>query len=123
MMDTWHAGMGHIRKEALEKLPGAVDGVGLDTRDFERASELCSECQLAQAHQQISSHTPPVSSTAFRYSGKSGKHHAERFMAEAEPLTSEDHRMPSLCPHQEYERSSSHSQASGESDEGLACWI
>jgi hypothetical protein len=53
-MDTWHARLGHIRKEALEKVPHAVDGVALGTRDFERTSELCPECQLAQAHQQVS---------------------------------------------------------------------
>lgn len=53
-MDTWHARLGHIRKEALEKVPHVVDGVALGTRDFERTSELCPECSLAQAHQKIS---------------------------------------------------------------------
>lgn len=53
-MDTWHARLGHIRKEALEHVAHAVEGVALGTRDFERTSELCPECQLAQAHQQIS---------------------------------------------------------------------
>ena len=53
-MDIWHARLGHIRKEALEKVPFAVEGVVLGTRDFERTPDLCPECQLAQAHQQIS---------------------------------------------------------------------
>lgn len=53
-MDTWHARLGHIRKEALEHVPQVVEGVALGTRDFERKSELCPECQLGQAHQQIS---------------------------------------------------------------------
>ena len=29
-MDTWHARLGHIRKEAREKVPHAVDGVALE---------------------------------------------------------------------------------------------
>ncbi|KAL5611335.1 hypothetical protein FOBRF1_007452 [Fusarium oxysporum] len=53
-MDTWHARLGHIRKEALEHMPQAVEGVALGTRNFERKSELCPECQLGQAYQQIS---------------------------------------------------------------------
>ena len=53
-MDVWHARLGHIRKEALKHVPLAVEGVALGTRDFERKSELCPECQLGQAHQQIS---------------------------------------------------------------------
>ncbi|KAF6518157.1 hypothetical protein HZS61_002235 [Fusarium oxysporum f. sp. conglutinans] len=53
-MDTWHARLGHIRKEALEHMPQAVEGVALRTRNFERKSELCPECQLGQAYQQIS---------------------------------------------------------------------
>lgn len=53
-MDIWHARLGHIRKEALEQVPQAVEGVALGTRDFQRTSDLCPECQLAQAHQQIS---------------------------------------------------------------------
>lgn len=53
-MDTWHARLGHVSKAALEKLPQAVDGVVLGSRNFERTSELCPECQLAQAHQQVS---------------------------------------------------------------------
>jgi hypothetical protein len=53
-MDTWHARLGHIRKEALKKVPHAVDGVALSTRDFKRTSELYPKCQLAQAHQQVS---------------------------------------------------------------------
>ncbi|KAG4253841.1 hypothetical protein FPRO03_14238 [Fusarium proliferatum] len=57
-MDTWHARLGHIRKEALEHMPQAVEGVALGTRNFERKSELCPECQLGQAYQQISRITP-----------------------------------------------------------------
>ncbi|EMT69241.1 hypothetical protein FOC4_g10000290 [Fusarium odoratissimum] len=53
-MDIWHARLGHIRKEALEHVPQVVEGVALGTHDFERKSELCPECQLGQAHQQIS---------------------------------------------------------------------
>ncbi|KAG7000123.1 hypothetical protein FOFC_03570 [Fusarium oxysporum] len=53
-MDTWHARLGHIRKEALEHMPQAVEGVALGTCNFERKSELCPECQLGQAYQQIS---------------------------------------------------------------------
>jgi len=53
-MDIWHARLGHIRKETLEQVPQAVEGVALGTRNFERKSELCPECQLGQAHQQIS---------------------------------------------------------------------
>ena len=53
LMDTWHARLGYIQKEALEHMPGAVEGVALGTREFERDSELC-ECQLAQAHNRIS---------------------------------------------------------------------
>ena len=53
-MDTWHARLGHIRKETLEHTPQAVEGVALGTRDFHRTSDLCTECQLGQAHQQIS---------------------------------------------------------------------
>ncbi|KAK2666788.1 hypothetical protein RAB80_017905 [Fusarium oxysporum f. sp. vasinfectum] len=47
-------GAGHILKEALEHMPQAVEGVALGTRNFERKSELCPECQLGQAYQQIS---------------------------------------------------------------------
>jgi hypothetical protein len=57
-MDTWHARLGHVRKEALEHMPQAVEGVALGTCDFERKSELCPECQLGQAHQQISRTLP-----------------------------------------------------------------
>ena len=53
-MDVWHARLGHIRKEVLTHVPYAVDGVALSTKDFERTSELCPECQLGQAQQQIS---------------------------------------------------------------------
>jgi hypothetical protein len=53
-MDVWHARLGHIRKEVLEQVPQAVKGVALGTRDFERFSDLCPECQLGQAHRQIS---------------------------------------------------------------------
>lgn len=53
-LDTWHARLGHIRKEALKQVPKAVEGVTLGTDDFQRTSELCPECSLAQAHQQIS---------------------------------------------------------------------
>jgi hypothetical protein len=53
-MDTWHARLGHIRKEALEHVPQAVEGVALSTHNFERTTDLCPECQLGQAHQQIS---------------------------------------------------------------------
>ena len=53
-MDIWHARLGYIRKETLEHMPKAVEGVALGTCDFERTTELCLECQLAQAHQQIS---------------------------------------------------------------------
>lgn len=53
-MDIWHARLGHIRKEALEHMPKAVEGVALGTREFQRDSELCEECQLAQAHNRIS---------------------------------------------------------------------
>ena len=49
-MDIWYARLGHIRKEALEHMPNAVEGVVLGTREFERDSELCEECQLAQAY-------------------------------------------------------------------------
>ncbi|EFZ03308.2 Integrase, catalytic core [Metarhizium robertsii ARSEF 23] len=53
-MDIWHARLGHIRKETLKHIPQAVHGVALGTRNFERESELCPECQLGQARQQIS---------------------------------------------------------------------
>ena len=43
-MDTWHVRLGHIRKEALQHIPGAVEGVALGTREFERDTELCEEC-------------------------------------------------------------------------------
>ena len=53
-MDTWHARLGHIRKETLEHMQTAVEGVALSTNDFERTSQLCPECELGQAHNQIS---------------------------------------------------------------------
>jgi len=53
-MDTWHAGLGHIRKDALEHTPQAAEGVALSTHNFERTTDLCPKCQLGQAHQQIS---------------------------------------------------------------------
>ncbi|KAL5603746.1 hypothetical protein FOVSG1_006496 [Fusarium oxysporum f. sp. vasinfectum] len=53
-MDIWLAKLGHIHKEALKYVPQAVEGVALGTHDFERKSELCPECQLGQAHHQIS---------------------------------------------------------------------
>ena len=53
-MDTWHARLGHIRKDALRQVPAAVDGVALGSRDFERLSELCPECEQAQAHKRVS---------------------------------------------------------------------
>jgi len=53
-MDTWHARLGHIRKEALEHMPQAVEGAALSTRNFLRTSDLCPECQLGQAHQRPS---------------------------------------------------------------------
>ena len=46
-MDIWHARLGHIRKETLEHMPKAVEGVALGTCDFERTTELYLECQLA----------------------------------------------------------------------------
>ena len=52
-MDVWHSRLGHIRKEALEHLPVAVQGVTLSTHSFERSADLCQTCELAQAHQQI----------------------------------------------------------------------
>jgi len=53
-MDVWHARLGHIGKNALKHVPQAVEGVALGTQDFQRTSDLCPECQLAQAHQQVS---------------------------------------------------------------------
>jgi hypothetical protein len=53
-MDTWHARLGHIRKDALEHVPQAVEGVALCNHNFERTTDLCPKCQLGQAHQQIS---------------------------------------------------------------------
>lgn len=48
------ASVGHVRKETLKHIPQAVKGAALGTHDFERESELCPECQLGQARQQIS---------------------------------------------------------------------
>ena len=42
-MDTWHARLGRIRKEVLEHVHAAVEGVALSTKDFERTSQLCPE--------------------------------------------------------------------------------
>jgi hypothetical protein len=53
-MDVWHARLGHIRKEALKHVPESAEGVALGTKNFERQSDLCPECQLGNAQNQIS---------------------------------------------------------------------
>nr|QCF41193.1 CcxB [Bipolaris sorokiniana] len=52
-LDVWHARLGHIRKEAIQRVPHAVQGVQLSTTNFEREAELCQVCELSQAHRQI----------------------------------------------------------------------
>jgi len=53
-MDVWHARLGHIHKEALQHVPKSTKGVILNTHDFQRNTNICPACELAQAHQQVS---------------------------------------------------------------------
>ena len=53
-VDVWHARLGHIRKEAIQHIPEAVHGAKLSSKNFERDSDLCETCELAQPYQQIS---------------------------------------------------------------------
>ncbi|KAF1987144.1 hypothetical protein K402DRAFT_310467, partial [Aulographum hederae CBS 113979] len=68
-LDIWHDRLGHARREALLHLPQSSIGVApFPSSNFERETDLCRTCALANNKQQISRVPPSRGSYPFEKS-------------------------------------------------------